>query len=98
MWATCVLATLFAAAPREAPASTRVVHVEPGGVAIASWDAGGEHRVALSRDGGRTWRPSEPMNYDIPLRAGRLTPGLRAPFVRQGLRAPQDNRLFIVQL
>lgn len=98
MWATCALATLLAAPPREAPAAARVLQVEPGGVAIASWDVPGEHRVALSRDGGRTWRPSEAMSYEIPLRAGRLTPGLRTPPVPPALRAAPDNRLFIVQL
>ena len=98
VWATCALATVLAAPPREAPASARVIQVESHGVAIASWDLGDEHRVALSADGGRTWRPSEAMPYEIPLRAGRLTPGLRAPRVPAALRAPEDNRLFIVQL
>ena len=80
-----VVPTLAAAAalPAEAPPSAKLVMVEAQGIAFASWDVSGaggrEHRVALSRDGGATWLPSEAMSYDIPLKSGLLVPGGTAP-------------------
>ena len=85
------------AAPPDAPAGTRVVAPDGLGVAFASWDAAGEHRVALSRDGGRSWAPSVPMSYEIPLRAGTLLPGRAAPEIPDSLRAREGDRLAIVQ-
>lgn len=88
--------------PPDAPEAARVVTLPDLGVAFASWDAPGpagiEHRVALSKDGGATWAPSDAMSYAIPLRAGRLVPGVTAPSVPENLRSRPGDRLFIVQL
>ncbi len=79
-----------------------VVELPGWGVAFAEWDAvgvrGWEHRVAVSADGGTTWAPSESMSYEIPLRVGRLVPGVLSPPLSNALQATASSRLFIVQL
>ena len=57
-----------------------------------------QHHYRLSLDGGRTWGRERTTDYLIDLRFGKFDPLVDAePAVPADLRAPADNRLWIVQ-
>jgi hypothetical protein len=82
-------------------AGERAVDVAAAGVVFAAWDETfgdrTDHRVTISLDRGASWSPPRVMNYAIPLRVGRLIPGVGVPDIPDPFRAGADDPLYIVQ-
>ena len=75
----------------------RIVRPELDEVVFSTWTQDGRRWTAISKDGGDTWMQPKAMTDEIPLQAGTLVPNLTAPAVPKGLRAGEENRVFLVQ-
>ena len=64
---------------------------------FARWSEEGAPWSAWSRDGGRSWSEARPLQTDLRLVAGTVSPGRPMPSVPSGLALPSDGDLFLVQ-
>ncbi len=71
---------------------------DPAGRALfADWSEDGERWFSFSEDGGLSWAEPRAITTRLRLHDGDVAPGQEMPGADQGLEAPAQGRLFLVQ-